>query len=655
VTTQTLPDGRQIAFTYDANGNVTSITPPGKPAHVFAYTPVDLQGRYTPPDVGIGPTATTYAYNLDKQLTTITRPDGQQVGFGYDATGRLGTIAAPQGPTTFNYDATKGQLSGLTTPDGQTLSYTYDGFLENGVAWSGTVTGSIARTYNSDFRVTETRVNGGDPVAYQYDNDGLLTGAGSLAITRDPTNGLITGTSLGTVNDSRSYNSFGEMTGTTATVSGTAGYSVSYTRDTLGRITRKQETILGTTDTYDYTYDTAGRLVQAVKTPQGGSPLTTTYVYDSNGNRLSKTDQAGTTTGTYDDQDRMLTYGATSYTYNANGDLTSKTENGATISYDYDVFGNLRHVLLDNGIAIDYVIDGRNRRIGKKVNGSLVQGFLYDDQLRPAAELDGTGTIVSRFVYGTHVNVPELIVKGATTYRILTDHLGSPRLVINTTDGSIAQRMDFDEFGNVILDTNPGFQPFGFAGGIYDAQTKLVRFGARDYDPQVGRWTSKDPIGLLGGLNSYAYSDSNPVTFHDETGLTCGSPTYGWVSGPWGTRPDACDCDKKKVKAAAQWTAGQHAGVSSGAGAQWGGGPAGMQGCGSRPLGGGWYQSDCRGDFVPDIRPTDPCVDYCNRVHEWFHYTDHRPWNITWTQVKLGAFFETPAYRRQLACLRSFL
>ena len=112
VTEQTLPDGRQIGFTYDPNGNVTSITPPGRPAHVFGYTPVDLQQTYTPPDIGIGPVATTYTYNLDKQLTTITRPDGQQVGFGYEpATGRLATITAPLGQTTFAYDPAKGKTS----------------------------------------------------------------------------------------------------------------------------------------------------------------------------------------------------------------------------------------------------------------------------------------------------------------------------------------------------------------------------------------------------------------------------------------------------------------------------------------------------------------------------------------------------------------
>jgi len=71
----------------------------------------------------------------------------------------------------------------------------------------------------------------------------------------------------------------------------------------------------------------------------------------------------------------------------------------------------------------------------------------------------------------------------------------------------------------VLSDTNPGFQPFGFAGGLHDVSTGLVRFGARDYDAEVGRWTAKDPIGFGGGTNHYAYVGNNPTSFIDPTGL----------------------------------------------------------------------------------------------------------------------------------------
>jgi RHS repeat-associated protein len=167
------------------------------------------------------------------------------------------------------------------------------------------------------------------------------------------------------------------------------------------------------------------------------------------------------------------------------------------------------------------VIDGQNRRIGKKVNGTLVQSFLYQNALNPIAELDGSNTVVSRFVYASHANVPDYMVKGGATYRILTDHLGSPRLVIDTTTGAIAQRMDYDAFGNVVLDTNPGFQPFGFAGGLYDRDTRLTRFGTRDYDAETGRWTVKDTILFDGGdMNLYGYVLNDPVNFIDLDGLS---------------------------------------------------------------------------------------------------------------------------------------
>ncbi len=109
-------------------------------------------------------------------------------------------------------------------------------------------------------------------------------------------------------------------------------------------------------------------------------------------------------------------------------------------------------------------------------------------------------------------------MKGGATYRVLADHLGSPRLVVDTATGAVAQRMDFDEFGRVTADSNPGFQPFGFAGGIYDPATGLVRFGARDYDPRTGVWTTRDPIRFDGGWNLQQYALADPVNLVDPTG-----------------------------------------------------------------------------------------------------------------------------------------
>ncbi|MCB1765327.1 MAG: hypothetical protein KDJ22_04575 [Candidatus Competibacteraceae bacterium] len=523
---QTLPDTRQIGYGYDANGNLTALTPPGRPTHEFAYTPVNLQAEYAPPAIGAGDPSTRSAYALDRQVTQVTRPDGRTLRFNYDHARRLDTLTLPDGTMGYAYDATTGQLNRITTPDGDTLAHDYVGALLAQATWTGAVTGSVQWTYDNDFRVASLSFNNVDPIAFQYDADSLLTQAGALMLSRSPQNGLLTGTTLGSVTSSLSYNSFGEMASSTAQNGSTTLLASQYTRDQLGRITRKVETVAGVTRTFEYGYDLAGRLNEVKQ----DNVVTANYTYDPNGNRLSG--PGLTTPPTYDDQDRLLSYGSAGYTYTENGELTTKTVGSAVTQYTYDVLGNLKVVTLPDGTAIEYVTDGQNRRIGKKVGGALVQGFIYQDQLKPIAELDGSGNVVSRFVYATRVNVPDYLVKGGVTYRLLTDHLGSPRLVVNTADGSIAQQMKYDEFGNVVEDTNPGFQPFGFAGGLYDADIGLVRFGARDYDAETGRWTAKDPI-LFGGEDSnlYGYVVNDPINIVDYEGKSPLLVIGGFLAG----------------------------------------------------------------------------------------------------------------------------
>jgi RHS repeat-associated protein len=153
-------------------------------------------------------------------------------------------------------------------------------------------------------------------------------------------------------------------------------------------------------------------------------------------------------------------------------------------------------------------------------DGNLEKGWLYADALNPIAELDGSGNVRATFLYGTRADVPDaMVMADGTVYRLITDHVGSARLVVNAATGEVAQRMDYDAFGRVLQDTNPGFQPFGFAGGLYDDDTGLVRFGARDYEAYAGRWTAKDPIIFDGGLsNLYSYVGSDALNFVDPSG-----------------------------------------------------------------------------------------------------------------------------------------
>jgi RHS repeat-associated protein len=150
----------------------------------------------------------------------------------------------------------------------------------------------------------------------------------------------------------------------------------------------------------------------------------------------------------------------------------------------------------------------------------LVQGWLYVDGLRPAAELDGNGAVVSRFLYLGGERTPTVMIRGSVTYRIFPDLSGAPRLVVDSGTGNVVQRIDYDEFGNVLADSNPGFQPFGFGGGLYDRDTHMVRFGAREYDPETGRFATRDPLLFEAqDSNLYEYANSDPINFADPTGL----------------------------------------------------------------------------------------------------------------------------------------
>jgi RHS repeat-associated protein len=214
--------------------------------------------------------------------------------------------------------------------------------------------------------------------------------------------------------------------------------------------------------------------------------------------------------------------------------MISMQTNGTYVTHSYDALGNLLTVQFSNGTKVDYLVDGSDRRVQRRLNNTFSAAFIYQDQLKPIAQLNSNGSIKSLFIYGSKHNVPDLMVQSGVTYRIISDHLGSPLYVVRASNGLVVQSMSYDTWGNVLSDSNPGFQPFGFAGGLYDATTGLVRFGARDYDPSIGRWLNKDPIRFEGGWNLYAYVGNDPVNYIDPTGkilLNSVTAIAGAISG----------------------------------------------------------------------------------------------------------------------------
>ncbi|MBS1969335.1 MAG: hypothetical protein JSU04_03470 [Bdellovibrionales bacterium] len=536
VTSITKPDLTVTAIEYDQNGNVTGITPSSKPKHVFEYNLLERVSKYAPPNLSFTPKDTTYTYNLDKQFSTITRPDGKVATYTYNATsGLLTSIASPAGPTNLVYYANSKRLNIIGNAYGirDVLQYSGERLAsdEQRRKSDDYVFGRVNWYFDNTYidmpstRVVKGNASTTTTLNYYYNLDVKLNRLSDLYLYYTYPSGRLSTTKLDNVYDARTYDVNGALATYTAkyidpnTSVETVLYSYSLSRDVLGRISQKVESIGGTTDTWDYQYDTQERLSEIKK----NSVVYSSYNYDGSGNRTSGQTAGVAFTATFDDQDRLLTYNSRVYSYNKNGDLSQIQWNTTdTTSYSYDVFGNLDQFTDTAGTVHDYIVDPFNRRVGKKIGTSNVNfRYIYEDKYRIAAQLTGPGVIQKVFAFATPGNAADYMISGGVRYRIFKDHLGSPRLVVRSSDGVIQQRMDYDEWGKVTNDTNPGLQPFGFAGGVYDQTSKLVRFGFRDYDPDSGRWTSKDPILFGGGqANLYGYVANDPINGLDPSGLS---------------------------------------------------------------------------------------------------------------------------------------
>jgi len=529
VVEETRPDLATTQLGYDGEGNTTSVTPPGKPEHLLQFNATNQLASYDPPNLGFAD-VTSYAYDLDKKLESVLQPGNRLIAYDYDTAGRLSETTFPGGDVVRNYSPSTGKLASLEGPYGVDLSFTYDGAILKSLTWSGDVHGSVAWTHDTDFRVSGETVNGANAVSFGYDADSLLTSAGGLTIVRDPASGRVTSATSGNVTEAWTYNEYGEVASKTSSFNGEAFFAIVYERDLLGRISQKTETVLGVTTVTEYEYDTAGRLVTVTE----DGTLTESYSFDANGNRESALNSAGVANAAFDGQDRIISSGDFEYDFTDNGELERKTNlvSGEVTSYAYDAMGNLIQVTLPSGDVIEYLVDAMGRRVGKKVNGALERQWLWRGKLEPVAELDGSGNLMARFVYGGGVNVPSLMVTPNATYRFVTDHLGTVRMVVNASSGAVVQELRYDAWGRVLVDTNPGFQPFGFAGGLFDGDTGHVHFGSRDYDGEIGRWTVKDRARFKDSLNLYEYVRSDPLNLLDPAGRGPGDAVLDWLSRP---------------------------------------------------------------------------------------------------------------------------
>ena len=548
-------------LTYDAQDNLTQVSDPRGVTTRYVYDGLGNLIQRISPDSG----TTRFEYDAAGNVIRQTDARGVVVEFSYDALNRLSERRYPATPAfdvRYQYDGSAdgnhgiGRLTAIEDGSGR-LAYRYD------------ARGNLvqqARSLSINGQVLE------ESLSLQYDAADRLVGIGypsgyTLGYPRNA-GGQVSSVTLGVGSQAPlvlasdiAYLPFGPL----QRLSWANGISLAreydqdyqlvrqrvgpwqsdYRHDANGNITQLAHSLWGT---LDYQYDPLDRL-----TTERSSQAERRYGYDAVGNRTEKSAtrlaDGESLQDSYryaSDSNRLTVLNGHTVTSDAAGNLL---QDRASRLLGYDAQGRLANVRIDGQEVAQYRYNAHGQRIAKLT----AQGFttyLYgpDGQLLGEAAYDRNGQPRREQYYLWLDRLP--LVTLSTAYddqghpgnpRVLylhSDHLDTPRLA-SDDDQRLAWQWQSDAFGNG-QPSSPDNTVVNlrFPGQYYDAESGLHYNYFRDYDPQTGRYVESDPIGLNGGLNTYAYAGSNPVGLVDPNGL---SPTAGagaaggfFVAGPPG-------------------------------------------------------------------------------------------------------------------------
>lgn len=575
VLTITRPEGGTYSFGYDADGNRTSVTLPSGEQHLL---PHDAVGRRT--GWSGGGITETVGRDLDGLTTSRTLGDGSAISTVYDSGGRPTTESFPEGQVQWNYLDGTGRPASLVRVGGgieETLTWTHEGPYTASTTASASVDGSpIAGrpdvsadvALGDSFAVSSIEVTSGADlfqIPVTRDADLIATSFGDFSFTPDGPGGLPTSVSDGAATLVFGFGADAALSNRSLVIGGDVVADMSVTRDANGRVAEVERTLDGITSTTTYGYDGDGRIV-SVEDADGIRSFS--YDVDSNptvgpggaavfgpGGRLESVDGVAYT---YDARGNLVGRGSDTFEYSAAGELLSATVDGETVTYTYDGLGRRTSRTTDDGTTTYFYANP-------------------DSPFRVSASRAADGS----FRYLNHDSAGTLVaVDGPDGRRyVATDQVGTPYALFDDV-GTLVERIDLGPWGEYLGDDDWSTlaDVVGFAGGIPDPLTGLVRFGARDYDPTSGRWTARDPSLFAGGANLYGYVANDPVNLIDPTGRWCVSG--GYYSGLGGSVEYCQEWDPNEgdYKRSVCVTGGVGAGVSagiSGGGAQEGGLTAG--------------------------------------------------------------------------------
>ncbi|WP_340568935.1 RHS repeat-associated core domain-containing protein [Stenotrophomonas sp. G106K1] len=522
VTQVTDPKGLHTTYAYNGFGDLTGQVSPDSGASSFT---MDAAGNRKTATDARGVTA-TYHYDALNRLIGIAYPDPNlDVGYSYDvapaacaaderfAKGRLGQVLHANGSTQYCHDR-----FGQVIRKVQTV---------NGVA------STLRYAYSKSGRLTKLTYPDGSVADYVRDSQGRIS---QIGLTRPGQARQIVVTNV-------SYAAFGPATGWTygngrqlqrpldldyrpqaVHDPAAGGLSLGYGYDPVGSITELKNGA-GSTVLAKYAYDTLGRLTQ---TQDGatGTPIET-YAYDATGNRTALTTSAGTAS---------YTYPATSHRLTAvdgearNHDAAGNTTSIGSKTFTYNDANRMSAVKQGNTVLESYAYNHRGERVLRTPAGGVAQITLYNEAGQWLGNYSATGQAQQQAIWLDNYPVAliNLPIAGVPELAyVQPDHLGTPRLVIDPVRNVAI--WEWSNKSEVFGDQIPSADPDGdgvafdlalrFPGQQATDASGLFYNYQREYDPAVGRYSQSDPIGLMGGLNSFAYVSGDPTGRTDPLGL----------------------------------------------------------------------------------------------------------------------------------------
>jgi RHS repeat-associated protein len=564
-------DAPLTTFTYDAVGNQTSLTDPVGNTTTWVFDGLDRvieeeneleDSRYFAYDAANNLIERTdrngrvieYVYDNLHQVIEENWIDGMSVvrtfEYTYDLAGQLLTASDPDSSYEYAYD-NLGRVTQIDIDNGGpivVLTQTFDA-AGNRTSLAAEVdsTDDFLNTYTYDHlhrmtRVTQEGQSGGNTVAekrvdFAYNAAGQFTAIDRYKDTSGGSGNLVVETAF-------AYDLIGRLTDLTHTADTTTIADYHWDYDAFGRITfTSYDFSDGDDGSSTFSYDATGQLIEADHTAQADEE----FEFDENGNRT----MTGYDTGA---NNLLLSDGTFNYVYDSEGNRTSRTRisndpaDDKTVEYEWDYRNRLTRVVFkDNSNDVTkeviYEYDVFNRRItkiidadGEGVGVAEQTDFIYDGQDIVLA-LDGEGSLTNRYLHGPAIDqilADEQIAEEQLIWT-LADNLGSVRDLVNNA-GEVESHIDYTAFGAVETITNNLVQTlYGFTGRERDAETGQTYHRARYYDPLVGRWLSEDPIGFSAGdANIQRYVGNDPVNFRDPHGHEGIGDSIGtWVDNQW--------------------------------------------------------------------------------------------------------------------------